>query len=318
MNKMTVYEEMPLNEMGQVLVKSGFFEDAKDASQAIVKVLAGRELGFGPIASMTGIYIVKGKPTLSANLMAAAIKRDPRYNYRVVQLTDEVCELIFLESGEEIGRSIFTKEDATKAGTQNMGKFPRNMLFARALSNGVKWHCPDVMSGAPVYTPDELGAEVDDETGEIIPGSYKVVKPDSKSKPPAVKPTPQSNTPITAAVIAAGLTENTFSFNKTMAKLNLPADASEETVLGAFRVYRAARDADATSDEAAEMANAQLDLQAATEYTTGSGKVLGKLSPDELTSMIEQIDALADPTRKMLEIKRHCLTLIEYAESLEV
>ena len=318
MNKMTVYEEMPLNEMGQVLVKSGFFEDAKDASQAIVKVLAGRELGFGPIASMTGIYIVKGKPTLSANLMAAAIKRDPRYNYRVVQLTDEVCELIFLENGEEIGRSIFTKEDATKAGTQNMGKFPRNMLFARALSNGVKWHCPDVMSGAPVYTPDELGAEVDDETGEIIPGSYKVVKPDSKSKPPAVKPTPQSNTPITAAVIAAGLTENTFSFNKTMAKLHLPADASEATVMRAFKIYRAARDTDATSDEAAEQANAWWELEEATTYTTSKGNVLGKLSPEDLKEQVENINAIASPSQNVLTIKRHCETLIKHLESLEV
>ena len=48
-----------------------------------------------------------------------------------------------------------------------MGKFPRNMLFARSLSNGVKWFCPDIFLGAPVYTPDELGATVD-EQGEVI------------------------------------------------------------------------------------------------------------------------------------------------------
>ncbi|RDT44717.1 hypothetical protein DXF87_27490, partial [Enterobacter roggenkampii] len=37
-----------------------------------------------------------------------------------------------------------------------MDKFPKNMLFARAMSNGVKWFTPDVFSG-PVYTPEELG-----------------------------------------------------------------------------------------------------------------------------------------------------------------
>jgi hypothetical protein len=30
------------------------------------------------------------------------------------------------------------------------------MLYARALSNGAKWYCPDVFGG-PIYTPDELG-----------------------------------------------------------------------------------------------------------------------------------------------------------------
>jgi hypothetical protein len=40
-----------------------------------VKVLAGRELGFGPFASVNGIHVIKGKPGIvSANLMAAAVK----------------------------------------------------------------------------------------------------------------------------------------------------------------------------------------------------------------------------------------------------
>jgi hypothetical protein len=42
------------------------------------------------------------------------------------------------------------------------------MLFARAMSNGAKWHTPDVFAGNPVYTADELGATVDGETGEVI------------------------------------------------------------------------------------------------------------------------------------------------------
>jgi hypothetical protein len=33
------------------------------------------------------------------------------------------------------------------------------MKFARAMSNGVGLHCPDLTAGTPVYTPDELGFE---------------------------------------------------------------------------------------------------------------------------------------------------------------
>jgi hypothetical protein len=168
--------------------KSGFFQDAAQQAQAVVKILAGQELGFGPFASMTGVFIISGKPSFSANLMAAAVKRhgNGKYNYRVVELTDKVCDLVFFEDGKEVGHSIFTLEDARKAGTKNLDKYPRNMLFARAMSNGARWFAPDIFGGAPAYTPEELGADVD-EDGEVIPGSFKVdkVDPEPLPEPPA-------------------------------------------------------------------------------------------------------------------------------------
>lgn len=158
-----------MQSLGEVFVRSKFFADSTDAAQAIVKVMAGAELGFPPIASMTGVYIVKGKVSLSANLIAAAIKRSGRYTYRVLKLDDSGCEIAFYEGGTEIGSSSFTREDAQRAqllGKETWRSFFRNMAFARALSNGAKWHCPDVFGG-PVYTPEELGANVDGD-GEVI------------------------------------------------------------------------------------------------------------------------------------------------------
>lgn len=163
--------------LGTVFTKSGYFQDVRDASQAVVKMLAGQELGFGPMASMTGIYIVKGRVTLSANLLAAAVKRGGKYNYRVVELSEAACKIDFYEGKEKIGESSFSMEDAKAAGLVNdqYKKFARNMLFARAMSNGAKWYCADVFGG-PVYTPDELGATIDMETGEMLarPADEKV------------------------------------------------------------------------------------------------------------------------------------------------
>lgn len=156
--------------LGQVLAASGYFDDARQAAQAAVKVMAGAELGFPPIASMTGIYIVKGRVTLSAQLMAATIKRSGRYDYRVVEHTTECCRIEFTEGGETIYTSEYTMADAKAAGlagSDTWKKHPRNMLFARALSNGAKWATPDVFGG-PIYTPDELGAEVDGESGDVL------------------------------------------------------------------------------------------------------------------------------------------------------
>lgn len=182
----------------KAMAASRFFPDAISVEQAATKILAGRELGFGPFTSMTGIRIIKGQPSLSANMMAAAVKRSGRYNYRVISMTDERCEIVFSERGEEIGRSLFTIQDARRAGTGNLDKFPRNMLFARAMSNGVKWFCPDVFLTA-VYTAEELGQTMDDEAA--IDST-----PDEPSEPAhdsygCCDPDEEELTPFAAAIV---------------------------------------------------------------------------------------------------------------------
>lgn len=177
-NALSVYQVEEFEVMqrfAKTMVSSGYFSDAKDVAQAFVKIQAGKELGIPPFASMTGIHIIQGKPALGANVIATLIKNDPRYNYRVLEMSDTICRIQFYESGEPCGVSEFTAQDAKKAGTKNMDKFPKNMLFARAISNGAKWFTPGIFGGAPVYTPDELGADVD-EDGNIVEGSYVPVQ----------------------------------------------------------------------------------------------------------------------------------------------
>ena len=185
---LAIRDDMSLGQLGDMLARSGYFTDARDAAQCVVKVLAGRELGFGPVASMTGVYIVKGRVSLSANLMAAAVRRSGRYTFKVNILTPENCEIEFFEiiagKRESLGVSAFSLKDAQKAGTQNLDKFARNMLYARAMSNGVKWFCPDV-TGGPVYTPEELGEPVN-EDGEIV--ATAPVKAASQAPKPAAEP----------------------------------------------------------------------------------------------------------------------------------
>lgn len=171
-----------LQGVARTLALSGFFQDATGSGEVAVakataKILAGRELGFAPFASMNGIYLIQGRPSVSANLMAAAVKRSGRYDYKVRKMEDDECSIEFFERGGDklvsLGISKFTKVDAGKANTKNMNTFPRNMLFARAMSNGVRWFCPDVFDGNAVYTPEELGADVDEE-GNVVEGTFTV------------------------------------------------------------------------------------------------------------------------------------------------
>lgn len=167
-----------LQRIAKMMVVSGYFDAAKDLNTGIaqmaIKVMAGREMGYGPFASVQGIHIIQGKPSISANLMAAAVKAHPRYDYRVRQMSAEAVSIEFFENGQSLGISEFTKADADAASTQNMRKFPRNMLFARALSNGVRWYCPDVFNGNAVYVPEELGADIDGDGNFIDLPSGKV------------------------------------------------------------------------------------------------------------------------------------------------
>ena len=93
-NALAIYEQMnALQSAAQALHASGFFSDIKTQAQAMVKVMAGAEIGLPPFASMSGIHIVQGKPVLGANLIATLVKNDPRYDYRVKRSDGEVCIL---------------------------------------------------------------------------------------------------------------------------------------------------------------------------------------------------------------------------------
>lgn len=169
-------DNMDVMQLGDVLARSGYYADVKQAAQAVVKILRGQELGIGPATAMSEISIVQGKPVLSAALMGSLIKRSGRYTYRVREHNDSVCVIEFFEAGERLGVSEFTLADAKSAGLADKAiwkQYPRNMLFARAMSNGAKWFTPDIFGGA-VYTAEELqGASaaplnLDTATGEIL------------------------------------------------------------------------------------------------------------------------------------------------------
>lgn len=150
--------QMPVSEimtMAKTFAESGMFTDTKQMAQAFVKIQAGQEIGVPPFAAMSGIHIIQGKPTMGAGLIASTVKGSGKYDYKVKEMTDKVCSIDFFQGKDNIGNSTFTIEEARKAGTKNIDKFPKNMLFARAISNGVKWFCPDVFSG-PVYVPEEM------------------------------------------------------------------------------------------------------------------------------------------------------------------
>jgi hypothetical protein len=190
MTDMIATREDDLFELDQRRAKayaqSGYWPDAADVAKALVKIEAGRALGLTPIVAMSEVHVIEGKPTLGAGALSSLVKASGLYDYRVVQLTDDACTLRFYERGQVIGETSFTMADAEKAGlakrNPSYARFPRNMLFARAMSNGVAWFCPDVTSGR-LYVPEDFAdIEETDMTAEPVDEGIEWPDPDEEAE----------------------------------------------------------------------------------------------------------------------------------------
>lgn len=143
--------------LGKIFAESGMFPTVKTQAQAAVKIMAGKEIGLSPFEAMKNVYMVNGTLALQSNAMASLVKKSSKYDYKLEKLDDTECIITFLRDKEKLGDSVYTFKDAAKAGLVNKDNWknhPRNMLFARALSNGVRWFCPDVACGW--YTKEEM------------------------------------------------------------------------------------------------------------------------------------------------------------------
>lgn len=147
-------------EMGRAMSASGFFEDAQEEAQAAVKMIMGLDLGISPTAAMTAIHIVEGKPMVGYQIIAAKIKQHPTYEYRVTEHDDEKCLVEFFNEDVKLGEVGWDMERAKRANLvkekSGWKKSPRNMLFARCLSDGVKFYMADLLTGAAVYVEGEI------------------------------------------------------------------------------------------------------------------------------------------------------------------
>jgi hypothetical protein len=174
-----------------VFAASGLFgrngnQDTQIAECAI-RLMAGMEAGFSPFASATGVHIINGKPAFSSNLLAQAVRRHPVYDYRVLEKSNTVCRIRFLAKGETLGDETFTIEMAERAGllkNPTWRSYPEAMLFSRALTAGMRTHCPDALNGATAYTAEELGDDAQPveavEVAEVQPAAAAETGPDAQ------------------------------------------------------------------------------------------------------------------------------------------
>jgi hypothetical protein len=164
--------------------------------------------------------------------MATLIKKSGIYDYSSKELYDDKGVFTGTEITVEkkrdgvwihAGTTQFTLKDAGVAGLaakDTFKKFPKNMCFARAISNACKWFCPDAFGGYTAYTPDEIPSntvEIDGETLEPITLKKVIPKKSSSVKDIAVEDAsfeevnPSSHIELEAKIIS--LMDDTKSLN---------------------------------------------------------------------------------------------------------
>ncbi len=167
--------------LASALAVSGMYKDGDSkvtAEQAFTKILVGQDLGISATRALAGLDIVRGNIQMRGVLLLAFVRQSKTYDYRIIELDGETeiegtvdvdkreakqrATLRFFEvlpdgTKEALHPDItFTMAMARRQGNVK-DKSPwytarRNMLLWRAASDGVKFHCPDLLGGIPVYT----------------------------------------------------------------------------------------------------------------------------------------------------------------------
>ncbi len=170
-----------IQQIAQIMMEGGLLPEHLDTTQKVITVLLfGRDLGIPATESVRSIHVIKGKPSLSAELMLSLAYRNIRnFEFKVEQSTHQLCKVSARRSRTDEWTSItFSMQDAARAGLAEGGtwrKYPAALLRARATSALMRVVAPDAIRG--IHLPEELGAaprelEVDAlaaQRGAVIP-----------------------------------------------------------------------------------------------------------------------------------------------------
>ena len=144
-----------LKQMASAACKSGLFQMPSPEAALTLMLLCQAE-GLHPIQAMRQFHIIKHRPAMRADAMQAAFQAAGG-NISWVERNDKKCSAEFSHS--QGGKILveWTIDMAAKAGLTNnptWQKFPRAMLSARCVSEGVRAVYPAVVCG--LYTPEEV------------------------------------------------------------------------------------------------------------------------------------------------------------------
>ena len=182
-------------------------------ANAFVAAETGAGLGLEPLQALSSIAVINGRATLSADLMAAIIRR-AGHTLRIVENNPESVTAILIRADDKTFKFEVTwdKNKAMKACLWGQrgpwSQYPAQMLRARAITEVARQGASEVLMGM-IYSPEDFNATITD-TGEVIEtpiANNTPAKPTAAPQNPAMQPTaaPQE-LPQTAKSITKSIT----------------------------------------------------------------------------------------------------------------
>jgi len=144
-----------MERMALAVSKSGLF-GVNTPDQALALMLVAQAEGRHPASAAKEYHIIKGRPALKADAMLARFQQAGGSVAWEERTNSKVSAKFSHPQGGELVVT-WTLEDAKTAGLasgDNWRKYPRQMLSARVVSEGVRAVFPSVVSG--LYTPEEV------------------------------------------------------------------------------------------------------------------------------------------------------------------
>lgn len=140
----------------------------RNPSNILAAAMTGRTFGWDVMTAMRNGHVIEGTWSLKPEAMLALVRQA---GHSVSGETSPQAATVTgrrRDTGDEMTVT-FSLTDAQRAGLANKGtwkQYPQAMCWARAVSQLCRMLFPDVTLGLS-YTPEELGAEVD-ESGDVI------------------------------------------------------------------------------------------------------------------------------------------------------
>jgi hypothetical protein len=161
------------------LANSGLLPGAyrKNPGNILWALEYGEMLGVPVMAAITGVHVIDGKPTASAGLISGLVRK-ARHRLRVWgDNKSATCEITRSDDPKHPFTVTWTlrkepgdnpsAELAGLLGKNTWKNYPAAMLKSRAITQCARDACEEALFGLH-YTPEELGADVD-EDGVVVP-----------------------------------------------------------------------------------------------------------------------------------------------------
>jgi hypothetical protein len=126
-------------------------------------------LGISRINAITSIHVIEGKPSASADLIAGLVRRAGHTLRITGDDAHATAQLIRKDDPEFTYEAHWTMEKAKAANLTGKGvwkSYPAAMLRSRAITEVARMGASEALLGL-IYTPEELGADVD-QTGAPV------------------------------------------------------------------------------------------------------------------------------------------------------